>query len=631
VIWRKEAAAAAKHHSSIMLSFLPPFVRGCLACLLLGLGTVFWCIPLFAGALVKLVLPFDAVRRRIDPLLNAIAGLWIRSNSGWMRLTQRTQWDVQGLEELRYDGWYLVNCNHQSWSDIFVLQHLLNGRIPMLKFFLKQQLIWVPVIGLAWWALDFPFMQRHGKAELRRRPELRSQDAQATRRACEKFALVPTSVMNFAEGTRFTAAKHRNQASPYRHLLRPKAGALALALNAMGERFRSLVDVTIVYPEGVPTFWQFACGRTARIVVRLRQVPIPPEFASGDYAQDPQFRASFQRWLTALWEFKDGQIDELLGTPRAPAPEARMAPAVPGVLAALALAAGLLAPSPARAVQALQASGLRAKFTAVAPQLRTNQFQGPLVLESVETSRSSQGDVYALLDHPFARVSTALANGGNWCDILILHLNVKYCRAAPGAATTLDVRIGRKVDQPLASASQLVFTWRAVAATPEYLDVELDAPSGPFGTKDYRILVEAVGTDAGHTFIHLGYAFGYGALGQMAMSSYLATLGRDKVGFTAIGSTGAGQKPQYVGGTRGLAERNTMRYYLAIDAYLDALSAPAADQLQRRLEQWFAATEKYPDQLHEVDRAAYLAMKRNEVRRQQGGSPERESASPAGG
>ena len=205
-----------------------------------------------------------------------------------------------------------MNCNHQSWVDIFVLQHLLNRRIPMLKFFLKQQLIYVPVIGLAWWALDFPFMKRHGKAQLRKRPELRQQDTEATRRACEKFALVPTSVMNFAEGTRFTPAKHRAQASPYRHLLKPKAGALALALNAMGERFRSLVDVTIVYPAGRPTFWDFLCGRTPAITVRVRQLPIPAEFCAGDYAGDPAFRSQFQRWLDQLWQEKDLQITELL-------------------------------------------------------------------------------------------------------------------------------------------------------------------------------------------------------------------------------------------------------------------------------------------------------------------------------
>lgn len=602
-----------------MLGFLPPFLRGCLALVLLVLNTLFWCALLFAAALVKLVLPFPAVRVRIDPVLNRIASLWIACNSGWMRLTQRTAWDVQGLEELRYEGWYLVNCNHQSWVDIFVLQHVLNGRVPLLKFFLKQELIWVPVIGLAWWALDFPFMQRHGKAELRRRPELRSQDAEATRRACAKFALVPTSVMNFAEGTRFTAAKHRAQESPYRHLLKPKAGALALALNAMGERFQSLVDATIVYPGGAPTFWQFLCGRSPRIVVRVREVPIPAAFCTGDYAGDKAFRVAFQRWLAQLWEDKDRQIDELLGQGGATDAEpARPAASAAGALAALALLCGLLAAPDAQAVQSPGAAALRARHAALAPQLRDNQFQGPLYLESVETPRSSQGDVYAVVDHPFGQVSGALANPANWCDILILHLNVKYCRGTPGAPPRLEVRIGRKHDQPLASATPLAFAWRAAAVTPEYVDVGLDAPTGPFGTRGYRILVKAVGLDAGRTFIHMGYSFGYGALGQMALSSYLATIGRDKVGFTRAADGAPGEAPGFIGGTRGLAERNTMRYYLALDAYLDSLAAPGAGQVERRFARWFDATEKYPAQLHEVDRASYLAMKRKEYRRQQG-------------
>lgn len=307
-----------------MLAFLPAAVRGAIALLLLVLNTLFWCALLFTVSLFKLLLPFAPVRKAVDPLLNAIATAWIACNSGWMRLTQRTVWDVDGVAGLRYAGWYLVNCNHQSWVDIFVLQHVLNRRIPLLKFFLKQQLIWVPVIGLAWWALDFPFMRRHGKAALRKHPELREQDRETTRRACAKFALVPTSVMNFAEGTRFTPAKHRAQASSYRHLLEPKAGALALALNAMGQQFHSLIDVTIVYPDGVPTFWQFLCGRTPRVVMRVRQLPIPAEFCAGDYSHDAEFRGVFNRWLAQLWKEKDAQIDRLLGagSPSAQAPQA---------------------------------------------------------------------------------------------------------------------------------------------------------------------------------------------------------------------------------------------------------------------------------------------------------------------
>ncbi len=294
-----------------MLNFLPPLLRGSVALLLLVFNTLFWCALLFAFALVKLALPFQAVRARIDPVLNGIATRWIACNSAWMRLTQHMEWDVGGVSDLRYEGWYLVNCNHQSWVDIFVLQHLMNRRIPMLKFFLKQQLIYVPVIGLAWWALDFPFMKRHGKAELRKHPERRQQDREATRRACEKFSLVPTSVMNFAEGTRFRPTKHLAQGSPYANLLKPKAGALALALNAMGDKFHSLIDVTIVYPCGAPTFWEFLCGKTPRVVVRVRQVPIPADFCTGDYSGDGVFRARFQQWLEALWQEKDEQINRL--------------------------------------------------------------------------------------------------------------------------------------------------------------------------------------------------------------------------------------------------------------------------------------------------------------------------------
>ena len=294
-----------------MLHFLPSLLRGVIATLLLLINTLFWCALLLTLSVVKLVLPFAGVRKVIDPVLNWIATCWIACNSGWMWLTQGTNWDVSGVKGLRYDGWYLVNCNHQSWVDIFVLQHLLNRRIPLLKFFLKQELIYVPVIGLAWWALDFPFMKRHGKDDLRKNPALRDQDRESTQRACAKFALVPTSVMNFAEGTRFTPEKHKDQHSPYVHLLKPKAGALALALNAMGESFHSLVDATIVYPAGIPTFWAFLCGNVSQITVRVQQLPIPPAFATADYAKDSGFRRAFHKWLTALWEDKDKLIGEV--------------------------------------------------------------------------------------------------------------------------------------------------------------------------------------------------------------------------------------------------------------------------------------------------------------------------------
>lgn len=295
-----------------MLGFLPPVARGVIAFALLVLNTLFWCALLFLFALVKLLIPLDAARPALDRILNAIATSWIACNSGWMRATQRTRWDVQGVDALGYRGWYLVNSNHQSWVDIFVLQHLLNRRIPLLKFFLKRQLLFVPVMGLAWWALDFPFMRRHSGAYLKAHPEKRFDDLETARRACEKFARVPTSVMNFAEGTRFTPAKHAEQKSPYAHLLKPKTGALGLALGVLGAKFDSLLDVTIVYPAGAPSFWEFLCGRVPTIVVRVRQVPIPAEFAGGDYAADTAHRKALQRWLQRIWREKDETIARLL-------------------------------------------------------------------------------------------------------------------------------------------------------------------------------------------------------------------------------------------------------------------------------------------------------------------------------
>ncbi|SSW71884.1 putative acyltransferase YihG [Achromobacter agilis] len=287
------------------------WMTGAFSVALLAVSTVFWCLLLFPVALLKLLLPFAAVRRRVDPVLNAIATAWVSSNAGWFARIQRAPWDIQGHAGLRYADWYLVNCNHQSWVDIFVLQHSLNRRIPLLKFFLKRQLIYVPVIGLAWWALDFPFMKRHGKAELRRNPALGREDQEAARRACEKFSLVPTSVMVFAEGTRFTDAKRAAQASPYRHLLKPKAGGLAVALNAMGSRFRSMIDATIAYPEGIPSFWDLACGRAGQVVVRMRQLPVPPAFCDADYTRDKAFRTEFHHWLGQQWQAKDDEIERL--------------------------------------------------------------------------------------------------------------------------------------------------------------------------------------------------------------------------------------------------------------------------------------------------------------------------------
>jgi 1-acyl-sn-glycerol-3-phosphate acyltransferase len=278
---------------------------------LLGLNTVLWATLLFLLATAKLLVPGQP--KFLDAGLNSLATAWVSGNAVWMRWTQKTVWDISGASRLRPDAWYLVCCNHQSWVDILVLQRVLNRRVPLLKFFLKRELIYVPIMGLAWWALDFPFMARHSKAALRRKPGLRTQDRESARRACAKFERVPTSVMNFVEGTRYMAEKHAKQASPYRHLLKPRAGALAATLSAMGPRFTSMLDVTIVYPGGVPSFWDFLCGRLEKVIVNVHERAIPPEMCTGDYEGNPAFRASFSTWLAAVWEEKDRAMSDLCG------------------------------------------------------------------------------------------------------------------------------------------------------------------------------------------------------------------------------------------------------------------------------------------------------------------------------
>ena len=303
-----------------MFHFLPAPLIGTLASILMLLNILFW-VPILLGAsLIKLLLPFKAVRLMIDPVLLRIAEAWIAGNSAWMRLTQQLDWEVSGIQDVSPRQWYLVVCNHQSWVDILVLQHVLNRRIPLLKFFLKKELIWVPIMGLAWWALEFPFMRRHSEAYLKQHPEARGKDAATTRKACEKYALVPTSVMNFLEGTRFTPAKQQRQQSPYQHLLKPKAGGVTLALDAMGEKFGAVLDITIVYPQGRPTFTQFLMGRVSRVVVQVRTLPVPQAAPAPGQSHEQALRETVQQWVNRLWADKDTQIARLLAANQRPSP-----------------------------------------------------------------------------------------------------------------------------------------------------------------------------------------------------------------------------------------------------------------------------------------------------------------------
>jgi 1-acyl-sn-glycerol-3-phosphate acyltransferase len=296
----------------MMFQALPGAVRGSLSLILYSLNTLFWCIPLFILVLAKAAVPLESWMRRCSRILNAIAENWIWVNNQNQNLMAgNTRWEVQGIETLERSEWYLVLANHQSWVDILVLQRIFNRKIPFLKFFIKKELLWLPVLGQAWWAMDFPFVKRYTKSDLQKKPHLKGKDIEITRKACKKFKKMPVSIMNFVEGTRFTNEKHRRQKSPYSHLLKPKAGGIAFVLGSLEEQLHRVLDVTIVYPDGVTNFWALLCGKIRKINVRVRSLPVSPELL-GDYANDRRFRARLQHWLNDIWAEKNQYIEEMM-------------------------------------------------------------------------------------------------------------------------------------------------------------------------------------------------------------------------------------------------------------------------------------------------------------------------------
>ena len=281
--------------------------------MLIVLNTLVHALPLLLVALFKALLPFKRLRHALNRVLTDLAERWIAMNSAMIDRFTRTRFQVAMPAALQPEGHYLVLANHQSWVDIVVLQKIFNRRVPFMRFFLKRQLIWVPVLGLAWWALDFPFMGRYSRKEIAKNPELGRRDMEVTRRACEKFRSIPVSVMNFVEGTRFTPAKHAAQQSPYRHLLKPKSGGVAFVIDAMGDTLRAVLDVTIVYPGGRPTMVDLLGGRIPEVRMSVRERAIPEELIGGSYQDDRAYRARFQQWMNGLWEEKDAEIARMLG------------------------------------------------------------------------------------------------------------------------------------------------------------------------------------------------------------------------------------------------------------------------------------------------------------------------------
>lgn len=260
---------------------------------------------------------------------------------------------------------------------------------------------------------------------------------------------------------------------------------------------------------------------------------------------------------------------------------------------------------------------LKAKYTELGEQLLNNQFKRALYLNSEESSHDLKGEIYAVVDYPFTTFNSAFNSPAQWCDAFILNINIKYCHSTSKQdGDGLMLNIGKKYSQPLADTYRVEFKYREMVTTPGYFTAELNAKNGPLSTYDYRILIEAIPLKDGHTFMHFTYAYSFGLTGRLAMQTYLITTGKDKIGFTVTGNQSDGQ-PEYIKGIRGVVERNTMRYYLAIDAYLAALASPAENQFEKSLQYWYTSSDQYARQLHEVERNEYLLMKRSEYLRQQ--------------
>ncbi|TXR54965.1 acyltransferase [Reinekea thalattae] len=273
--------------------------------------TILLSIFVLLCALARKLLPENFGRKVVGPTIIAVSTVWLGGVLKWLKTFQRIDWDVRNEVELSKQQWYMIVSNHQSWVDIFALFHVLLGNIPFLKFFIKKELLRVPIVGQAWWAMDYPFMQRHSRAEIAKNPAKANDDLEATKKACKRFSYTPTSIVNFLEGTRYTQQKHDKQDPPYEHLLRPKAGGIAFAIQALGERFSSMLDTTIVYHGERPSFWDLACGRVGKVTVHMRHIEIPKRFVEMDYMNNRDDKKDFQNWLHEVWLEKDALISKI--------------------------------------------------------------------------------------------------------------------------------------------------------------------------------------------------------------------------------------------------------------------------------------------------------------------------------
>ncbi len=288
------------------------FLKGCYNAVFLALHTIFWCSFMYIFYFFRCLSPTQGLYNFCNRILLWLADNWIASDNFMMNSTMNIKWELPDFDHLAYKQWYFIICNHQTWTDILVLQRIFLKKIPFIRFFIKKELMWLPVLNGAWWAYDFPIMHRHTKEQIEKNPSLRNKDLMATKKACLRYQHMPVTILNFLEGTRFTPQKHQKQHSEYKYLLNPKLGGFAYAINAMDKKINHVLDVTIIYPEGRQTFWDFLCGRVHHIVVKLVEREIPTNILSGNYVEDEIYRTNFKEWINNIWNEKDKLLTSFL-------------------------------------------------------------------------------------------------------------------------------------------------------------------------------------------------------------------------------------------------------------------------------------------------------------------------------
>lgn len=288
-------------------------LQGSLVFILMTISTTVLTLLISVLSIFKLASPKGLVRNTLTHWLSTLGELWVSFNQFLIGFYRHLEWDVQVPKEISHKGRYLVFCNHQSGVDILALQHCLNRKAPFGRYLLKQQLIWVPILGVAWWALDMAFLRRYSKQELIKNPALRGKDLENAARACEKLKHVPVSMMTFPEGTRFSEEKRKHQDSRYQYLLRPRYGGVGQVLYSFDEALDSLVDVTICYPEGIPTVWQYLSGQVRKISLLIQLRPIPDGLRGRNFREDSSARNELKNWLQGIWDEKEEYLAQKLG------------------------------------------------------------------------------------------------------------------------------------------------------------------------------------------------------------------------------------------------------------------------------------------------------------------------------